>query len=60
MSYALCDKLIADLLRALEYLDHHLSITPEQLEQYKEKVITDLKKGPHKEAQQKKKWNGVC
>lgn len=59
-SMALCDKLIADIQRAIDYLDHHLSMSPKELEKYTEGVLREVRKGPYAEAPDKKKFNGVC
>ena len=59
-SMALCDKLIADIHRAIDYLDHHLSMSPKELEKYTEGVLREVRKGPYAEAPDKKKFNGVC
>jgi len=61
MSMALADKLIQDIKRAIEYLDHHFIVTPEQVTEFKEDVIRTFLKGSHKEPPKKNKYNaGVC
>ena len=57
MSLSLAARLIADILRALDYLDHHFMFTPEQLQEYGEAMMS---KGHFIDAPDKEKFNGVC
>ena len=60
MSQALADKLCEDIKRAIEYLDHHFTVTPEQVQKFKEEVIAEFVREPHAPAPIKNKFNGVC
>jgi glutamate decarboxylase len=60
MSQALADKLCEDIKRAIEYLDHHFTVTPEQVQKFKEEVIAEFVREPHAPAPVKNKFNGVC
>jgi len=60
-SRALADKLVADMNRAIDYLDHHFCVTEEQVKEYGQHVVDDfLGKGPHIKPPKKSKFNGVC
>ena len=60
MSLAIADKLLADILRAIDYLDHHFTVTPEQMKEYAEDVINSFIKPALLKAPSKNKFNGVC
>merc|ERR1711977_111907 len=60
MSLAIADKLFADILRAIDYLDHHFTVTPEQMKEYAEDVINSFIKPALLKAPSKNKFNGVC
>lgn len=60
MSHALADKLCQDIKRAVDYLDHHFTVTPEQVQKFKEEVISEFVKAPLAKAPLKSKFNGVC
>jgi len=60
MSFALADKLCEDIKRSIEYLDHHFTVTPEQVQKFKDEAIQEFVRGPHVEPPKKVKFNGIC